>query len=160
MAISSEYNAGASCPFDEKYTSASSLSPFGSRSVSVHSHVMMSVELKLEPMWPEPACMIMNSVLMRQRSASSPARAIGSLMPPRTARNTSRDTNDNESSPTNARSEKSFSPINQPINLRSKSEIRNLRSEIYLAVQPPSTTSVAPVMYEDAGEARNNTAPL
>ncbi len=29
----------------------------------------MSVELKLEPMWPEPACMIMKSVLMRHRSA-------------------------------------------------------------------------------------------
>jgi hypothetical protein len=28
-------------------------------SASVHSQVMMSVELKLEPMWPEPACMIM-----------------------------------------------------------------------------------------------------
>ena len=78
---------------------------------------MMSVELKLDPMWPDPACMIMNSVLMRQRSATSSARAIGSLTPLRTARNTSRDTNDNESSPTNARSEKSFSPMVQPLNL-------------------------------------------
>ena len=29
------------------------------RSSSVHSHVIRSVELKLDPMWPEPACMIM-----------------------------------------------------------------------------------------------------
>jgi len=25
----------------------------------VHSHVIRSVELKLDPMWPDPACMIM-----------------------------------------------------------------------------------------------------
>ena len=111
IAISSEYSAGASWPFDEKYTSASSRPPFGSRRCSVHSQVMMSVELKLEPMWPEPACMIMNSVLMRHRSATSSARATGSVTPSRTARNTSRDTYDSESSPTNVRSEKSFSPI-------------------------------------------------
>ena len=30
-----------------------------SASSSVHSHVIRSVELKLDPMWPEPACMIM-----------------------------------------------------------------------------------------------------
>ena len=73
----------------------------------------MSVELKLEPMWPEPACMIMKSVLMRHRSAINAARAIGSPTPSRTARNASRATNDSESSPTSvsARSEKSFSPI-------------------------------------------------
>jgi hypothetical protein len=35
---------------------------------------MMSVELKLLPMWPEPACMIMNSVLMRHRSDQLRAR--------------------------------------------------------------------------------------
>ena len=91
--------------------SASRLWPLGSRRYSVHSHVMMSVELKLDPMWPEPACMIMNSVLMRQRSAIRPARTIGSETPSRTARNASRDTYDSESSPTSARSEKSFSPM-------------------------------------------------
>src|SRR5918993_1383964 len=91
--------------------SASLLLPFGSRKYSVHNHVMMSVELKLEPMWPEPASMIMNSVLMRHRSANTSARAIGSATPSRTARNTSRDTYDNESSPTSVRSEKSFSPM-------------------------------------------------
>ena len=31
----------------------------GVASSSVHSHVIRSIELKLDPMWPEPACMIM-----------------------------------------------------------------------------------------------------
>ena len=58
-AMSSEYSAGASCPFDEKYTSDPAAPLFGSTSSSVHSHVIRSIELKLDPMWPDPACMIM-----------------------------------------------------------------------------------------------------
>ncbi len=60
----------------------------GSCRSSVQSHVTRSVELKLEPMWPEPACMIMKSVLMRQRSANTPARAsrIGDALSNRTKR--------------------------------------------------------------------------
>ncbi len=57
-AIRSEYSAGTSWPFDEKYTSASGAPLLASRNSSVHSQVIKSVELKLDPICPEPAFMI------------------------------------------------------------------------------------------------------
>src|SRR5258705_6509448 len=72
---------------------------------------MRSVELKLDPMCPEPACMIMYSVLMRHTSVSSSARATGSDAAARTASIASRDTYESPLSPASCLSEWSFSPI-------------------------------------------------
>ena len=47
VALRREVDVGAGAPL------------LGSTSSSVQSHVIRSVELKLDPMWPEPACMIM-----------------------------------------------------------------------------------------------------
>ena len=66
---------------------------------------MRSVELKLEPMCPEPACMIMYSVLRRQMSASSSARATGSDVAARAASIASRDTYESPPAPASRLSE-------------------------------------------------------
>ena len=103
--MSSEYSAGASWPLDEKYVSAFGAPLFASVSSSVHSHVMMSVELKLDPMWPDPAFMIMYSVLMRHTSARISARAIRSVTSARTRRIAASGTNVSVPSPTSCLSE-------------------------------------------------------
>ena len=118
---------------------------------------MMSVELKLEPMWPDPACMIMNSVLMRHRSATSPARAIGSLTPlAHRAKHLARHERQRVVADECSIRKIFFTHESTPMN----SELLNCELELYRAVHPPSTTRVAPVMYEEAREARNSTAPL
>ena len=47
--MSSEYSAGASCPFEEKYVSAPGSPLFAFTSSSVQSHVIRSIALKLDP---------------------------------------------------------------------------------------------------------------
>ena len=39
----------------------------------------MSRQLKLVPMWPEPACSIIVRVLSRQASANAAARSVGAI---------------------------------------------------------------------------------
>ena len=59
-AISSEYSAGASWPFDEKYhVGAGAAAVRVAQVLGPQPGDQMSVELKLDPMWPDPAFMIM-----------------------------------------------------------------------------------------------------
>jgi hypothetical protein len=72
--ISTLYRAGASCPFDEKKMSAA-CGPFARSRISFrNSQLMISIELKLVPMWPDHAPAIMYSVLMRASAANARAR--------------------------------------------------------------------------------------
>ncbi len=57
--MSTAYSAGASCPFEEKKMSHAWSPLSRSRSSLRNSQLMMSSELKLVPMWPDHAPVIM-----------------------------------------------------------------------------------------------------